>query len=87
MPAWEGAAAAAEPPSTKTEVIGVKELAAPEAEPRLQLLSAEGSEKREEGRGELGTRANYCRGRWEEEEEGDGDVSGGEGEAQGSVHH
>lgn len=62
MPAWEGAAAAAEPPSTKTEVIGVKELAAPEAEPRLQLLSAQGSEKREEGRGELGTRANYCRG-------------------------
>lgn len=88
MPAWEGAAAAAEPRSTKTEVIGVKELAAPEAEPRLQLLLAEGSESREEGKGELGAGANYCRAEWEEEEEGDGDVSGGEGrgedEARGS---
>lgn len=62
MPAREGAGAAAEPRSTKTEVIGVKELAAPEAEPRLQLLLAEGSENREEGKGERGSRANYCQG-------------------------
>lgn len=39
-----------------------KNSVAPEAEPRLQLLLAEGSENREEGRGELGARANYCQG-------------------------